>query len=247
MARIAQFILFSLICSAVFIARQHESPTSEVDRLFVYGGDNERERQAFEVLERALKDTPNDYHLLWRAARSYYYFGDGAMGRDRADYFEKGIAASTRAVAENGDGAEGHFWLGSNYGMYCSEKGFIVALKNIGKIRTEFETVLRLNPAYENGATYTALGEIDRQAPRLFGGNIKRAITYLEEGLKLTSTNVGLKESLAEAYADHGQKEDARRQLLELLQMPPSSNAHVLENNRAQEKARKLLAKLGSK
>src|SRR5215831_18158819 len=172
MARIAQFILFSLICSAVFMARQHESPTSEVDRLFVYGGDNERERQAFEVLERALKETPNDYHLLWRAARSYYYFGDGAMGRDRADYFEKGIAASMRAVAENGAGAEGHFWLGSNYGTYYSEKGFVVALKNIGKIRTEFETALRLNPAYEDAGAYTALGEIDRQAPRLFGGNI---------------------------------------------------------------------------
>jgi tetratricopeptide (TPR) repeat protein len=109
------------------------------------------------------------------------------------------------------------------------------------------ETALRLNPAYEDASAYTNLGEIDRQLPRLFGGSVKRAIEYLETGLKLAPRNPELKESLAEAYADAGRKDDARRQLQEVLQLPVTSNVHIVDNRRALEKAQKLLAKLGSK
>src|SRR5262249_53689618 len=155
----------------------------EADRLFGYGADYAHERQALETLERALTNDPNDYQLLWRAARSYFYVGDGAPAKERLGYFERGNAVGQRAVAKNPDGVEGHFWLGACYGGYCREKGGITAFRNVKKVRVEMETVLRLNAGYEDGSAYHALGEIDRQLPRIFGGDLKRSITYLERGL----------------------------------------------------------------
>jgi hypothetical protein len=120
--RIISLLLITLLAQSMARAIQRDArpPSSssaviaEVDRLFVYGGDEAREKQAFDVVDRALKETPNDYQMLWRASRSYYYFGDGATGKDREKFFEQGMEAGKRAIAQNADGVEGHFWFASN-------------------------------------------------------------------------------------------------------------------------------------
>jgi len=224
----------------------NSAATDEADRLFAYGADHAQERQALEILERAITATPSDYQLLWRAARSFYYTADGAAAKDKLNYIQRGIEAGRRAVMENPDGIEGHFWLGANYGGYCREKGGITAFRNVNKVRIEMEFVLRVNPAFEEGTAYMALGEIDRQLPKLFGGNLNRAISYLEQGLKSVPASVEIKYSLAEAYLDANFKDRARRELQESLKLPLSTT-RTNESRRAQEKARKLLEKLDSK
>jgi len=218
---------------------------SEVDRLFGYGADHADERQALELVERALTDAPTDYELLWRAARSYYYVGEGAAAKDRLKYYELGIEVGHRTVATNPESVEGHFWLAANYGGYCREKGGLTAFRTIKRVRAGMETVLQLNDGYEEASAYLALGEIDRQLPRLFGGNLKRSIAYLERGLNIAPTSSEIKCALAEAYLKANRKVEARRQLEELLQLPLI--ARVNENRRAQEKARRLLANLDKK
>jgi Tfp pilus assembly protein PilF len=88
------------------------------------------------------------------------------------------------------------------------------------------------------------LGEIDRQLPRLLGGDDKRAVARLEQGLKIAPQSLEMKLALAEAYLDSNRKTDARRQLEELMNLPLST-ARTNESRRAQEKARNLLTKLG--
>jgi tetratricopeptide (TPR) repeat protein len=219
---------------------------TEADRLFGYGAHQTNERQALEILERALSSDPADYQLLWRAARSYYYVGESAAGKERVRYFERGIDAGKRATQQYADGVEGHFWLGATWGGYCREKGGVTAFKDVKNVRGEMELVLKLNSAYEEGAAYTALGEIDRQLPRLFGGNVKRAIITLESGMKVAPANIEIKFALAEAYADADRKNDARAQLEESLRLPVSSTRGP-ESRRAQENARSLLSKMQSK
>ena len=108
------------------------------------------------------------------------------------------------------------------------------------------ETVLKLKPDYEEGSAYNALGEIDRQLPGLFGGNLKRGIATLEAGLKVAPKNPEIKASLAEAYMEANRKNEARTQLQEALQAPLSST-RASESRRAQERAQKLLTKLQAK
>ena len=216
------------------------NPYQEADNLFTLGDDTARDKQSMGVIERALGANGNDYQWLWRAARVYYFVGDQAAKSEKVSYFEKGISVGQRAVAAQPDGAEGHFWLGCNYGGYSDQKGMLKALTTVSKIRAEMETVLKLNDRYQDGGAYQALGEMDRELPRIFGGNINRSIQRLEQGVSVAPHNLEMKLSLGQAYEEKGRKEDARRMYQEIIQKqsPTKSESHV------QEKAKRLIAKL---
>ncbi len=222
---------------------ESSNPYSEADRLFTFGESTERDKQSLAVVERALAAGTNDYQWLWRAARVYYYVGDEAGTNEKLAYFQKGITVAERAVVAQPNAVEGHFWLAANYGGFSEQKGALKALQMVKKIRAEMETVLRLNDRYQDGGAYLALGEIDKELPRIVGGNLSRAITRLEQGLKVAPHNLEMKLAMAEAYQEDGRNEDARRQLQEIISR--SVNASRAKSERdVQEKARKMLAKL---
>jgi FimV-like protein len=235
-----------LLCASVFAqpkanaAPAPANPFQEADHLFTFGEDTERDKQSLAVVERALAGAGNDYQWLWRAARVYYYVGDDAGKSEKLRYFEKGMDAARRAIAQQPNAVEGHFWLGANYGGYSEQKGALKALTMVKKIRVEMETVLRLNDRYQDGAAYLALGEMDRQLPRLFGGNLNRAIQRLEQGMSVAPQNLEMKLALAQAYQEAGRKEDARRLFQEIVQKQVRTRA----DRDVQEKARRLLSKL---
>jgi FimV-like protein len=235
-----------LLCASVFAqpkanaAPAPANPFQEADHLFTFGEDPERDKQSLAVVERALAGAGNDYQWLWRAARVYYYVGDDAGKSEKLRYFEKGMDAARRAIAQQPNAVEGHFWLGANYGGYSEQKGALKALTMVKKIRVEMETVLRLNDRYQDGAAYLALGEMDRQLPRLFGGNLNRAIQRLEQGMSVAPQNLEMKLALAQAYQEAGRKEDARRLFQEIVQKQVRTRA----DRDVQEKAKRLLGKL---
>lgn len=217
-------------------------PMAEADDLFSYGEDTARDRQALSIIAQALERRPDEYQLLWRAARVYYHVGDDAAAEEKRGYFERGIATGQRAVALQPTGVEGHFWLGANYGGLSEIRGIVQAFQTIKQVRAEMETALRLQASYEDGGAYLALGQLDRQLPRLFGGNITRAIAYLEQGLRVAPQNMSMRLALAQAYLDAGRHEDGQRQLLEMQSMPVLP-ARARANHATQEKARQLLSK----
>lgn len=218
------------------------SPVHEADRVFSHGEDAARDRQSLELIERAVASDPNNYQLLWRLARSSYYVGDEAPSSEKVKYFERGIEAAQKAVALQPGGVEGHFWLGVCYGGVAEVRSALKALQIVKKIRAEMETALRLNDRYEDGNAYLALGEMDRELPRLFGGSTSRAIATLEKGLSVAPKNLNLRLALAQAYLDAGRRDEAVRQLQEILQAPLNP-ARAREQRSIQEKARKLLAR----
>lgn len=249
---ITALLWFPLFAQAESFAVGWRSPIStlststdavaDADALFSYGEDTARDLQALAILTRALGTDAHNYQVLWRAARAYYQVGDDASDREKRHYFERGIEMGQRAIAEQPSSAEGHFWLAANYGGLSEIQGIWQALQMVKQVRTEMETVLRLQPDYEDGSAYRALGEIARQLPRVLGGNLKRAIAYFEQGLRVAPQNMGLKLALAKAYLEAGQHEAGQRQLTEVLQMPVRL-ARAQADRRTQDKARQLLRK----
>lgn len=219
------------------------NPYHEADSLFTFGESTERDKQSLTAIERVLAAGTNDYQWFWRAARAYYYVGEDAGKNEKLAFFQKGIAVAERAVATEPNAVEGHFWLAANYGGFSEQKGALQALQTVKKIRAEMETVLKLNDRYQDGGAYLGLGEMDKELPRIVGGNLSRAITRLEQGLKVAPHNLEIKLALAEAYLEVGRKEDARRQLQEIINRPVNAS-HAKSERHVQEKARKLLAKL---
>jgi tetratricopeptide (TPR) repeat protein len=218
------------------------TPFQEADRLFTYGEDTERDKQALAIIDRELAADATNYQWLWRAARVCYFVGEDAPKNDKLRYFNKGIDAGQRAVAREPNAVEGHFWLAVNHGGFSEQKGVFKALMTVKKIRAGMETVLRLNDRYQDGGAYLALGEMDRQLPRIVGGNLSRAIARLEQGLKVAPHNLELRLALAKAFEEAGRKADAKRELQALLSQPAHTNAE----RHIHEKARRMFEKLGT-
>ncbi len=225
-----------LLATFLFILfLQTPDAIERADRLFSYGENPARDREAFAILQNAVTASAgsSDYQLLWRAARAAYYTGN----------YEKAIANAESAVRIDAKRPEGHFWLGAAYGGVAEKRGMFKALSLIGKVRSEMETVVRIAPAYEDARAYMALCELDRQLPRLLGGNAKRAVTYCEQGIRLAPSNLELKLALARAYEEVGRRADARKQLEELLSLPVNPLRASYDRG-VKEEARRLVPKL---
>ena len=228
-------IAIAAVALLVRIASAQSPAIEQIDRLFSWGEDASRDRRALDLIEQGLAADGNNYQLLWRASRSYYHVGERAPKNDRINSYNQGIKAGEKATAVNANGAEGHYWLGANIGGYCEEDGGIAALRNTRRLRAEMEAVIRLQPEYDRANAFLALGQLDCHLPRLFGGSLQRGTAYLERGLQLAPRNFEIKLALAQAYIDAGRRDDARRQLNEVIAGPPGTN---------REQARKLLTKL---
>lgn len=238
------FILFSLIIFAVTAPALQPSPVERADVLFAARDTGDNLKQATLMMEQLTTREPSNYEAWWRLARLRYYLADREKDASKeSKLLQTGIDAAKRAVALDDKRVEGHFWFAANEGEYADLKGALQSLNLVKTIRKEFEAALAINPAYENGAIYSALGQIDLNLPRLLGGNDRRGIERLEEGLKVGPNNAELAVTLAEVYSKKGRKDEARKLLESVLSGsdPARSPAELAE---LKTKARALLDKL---
>ena len=216
----------SLILITTFILIPvHSEPRSQqknliarADELFAARDNPANIQQSVVLMEQLAAGEPSNYEAWWRLARARYYAGDREKDQTKkAKLFQSGVNAAKKAVALDDKRVEGHFWFGANQGEYADLKGALKSLGLVKTIRKEFESALAINPSYENGAIYSALGQIDLNLPRLFGGNERRGIERLEAGLKAGPDNAELKVTLGEVYQKKGRRDEARRVLESVL------------------------------
>jgi len=102
------------------------------------------------------------------------------------------------------------------------------------------ETVIRQDQGYQNGSAYMVLGLVYLNAPAFAGGDPKKAVTEMEQGLSYGDGNAFLRLHLAEAYLKVGRKADARRQLESIINMIPDKD-YMPEYRESVSAAQKLL------
>lgn len=215
---------------------------AEADKLYAQREDLQHVREALVLLRQARANDPSSYDAAWRISRCDYYLGAHTKDteeRDRA--FADGIVTGHAAARMQDGKPEGHFWLGANYGGKA-QSGSLESLSSVDDIRTEMEAVLRIDESFQRGSAYMVLGQVDLDAPKMFGGDSQRALENLEKGLKFGSDNPLLRFHLARAYMALNRKEDARKQIEAILKMQPDPN-YVPEHNEAVAEAKKLLDK----
>lgn len=215
----------------------------EAEQLYAQRTDLVKVRQGLILLRQALVAEPSNYDVAWRVSKFNYYLGaHSPEDSEQEKAFRDGTEAGKRAVKINPDKPDGHFWLGANYGGNA-EISTLAGLSEIEDIKREMEAVLKLNEGYESGSAYMALGQTYLKAPRIFGGDVAKAIEYLEKGLKFGPNNGLLRLRLAEAYAEARRNDDARKQIDTLLALPATAG-YEAEHNDAVTQARKLQEKL---
>jgi Tfp pilus assembly protein PilF len=213
-------------------------------QLYSQRQDLNRIREAIIFLRQAITKDPGNYEAAWQRAKLDYYLAthtDDATERDKA--FQDGIEVGQLAVKLAGEQPDGHFWLGANYGG-AAQLSAIQGLATVNDIRSEMETVLRLDENYQNGSAYMVLGLLYLNAPSIVGGDPHKAVELMEKGLQAGGEpNALLHLHLAEAYEKVGRSRDARKQIDFILSMKPDEN-YLPEYQEASNGARKLLEEL---
>ena len=235
--------------SAHEIPEAAEAPRAPVAELVkqsdaAYAGraDLNNVREGLKLLRSARSQEPANYEVAWRMARLAYTLGDKSKDEaERKKAFTEGVAAGKAAVAAEPSKPEGHFWLGANTGGEAQVLGPLSGLSAAKGLRERMGTVLKIDEGFQGGSAYMVLGRLDTELPTMLGGNVKRAISTLEQGLKYGDQNSLLRLRLAEAYLADKRKDDARKQLNFIFQMKPHPD-FLPEHEEATTKARELLA-----
>ena len=202
-------------------------------------------RRAADLWNAAFADNPRDFDSAWKLSRADYWLGGHAPQSEERGYYEKGMEAARRAIVIEPNKPEGHFWLGANMGALAEAAGIGAGLKYRKPIKTELETVLRLNPAFLDGSADRALGRWYYKVPRLFGGSHKQAEEHLKAALKYKENSTVTHYFLAELYADDGRVADARAEVQKVLDAPIDPE-WAPEDQEWKTKARQLLTTLKS-
>jgi len=193
-------------------------PAPNPDQLFA-----ERENLSHaEAAEKIWQGFPtSDFEAAWKLARVEYWIGGHA--RDdaaRRAALERGVAAGTRAAGLDARRPEGYFWRAANMGALAESFGIMQGLKYRGKIKSDLETVLKLDAAWQQGSADRALGRWYAKVPGLFGGSATEAEAHYRASLRYNSKSTASLFFLAELLIDKKKTAEASDLLRQILEAP---------------------------
>ncbi len=206
-----------LISSCILLFYISAASAQSPDALYTDRAHLASARQAAAIWMAALSTTPASVDAAWKLARADYWLGGHAPESERRRFLEEGIAAGRTAAAIDARRPEGHFWIAANMGALAESFGIRAGLKYRTPIRTELETVLRLDPAFQGGSADRALGRWYFKVPRLFGGDRKLSEQHLRTSLRYQPASTASHFFLAELLLDEGRKPEALVELQAVL------------------------------
>jgi tetratricopeptide (TPR) repeat protein len=235
--------LIALAIALLSCGAHAQDAAKDPDRLYA---DRERVQSAVDaaaVWDARVTNDPKDFESLWKLARACYWLGGHVAPDNRRQEFERGIAAAQKAVALRADRPEGHFWMAANMGAMAESFGLRAGIKYRSPVKKALETVLMLDPGFQDGSADRALGRWYLKVPRLFGGSKDKSVEHLQRSLKYDPTSLASLYFLAETYAEMDRRDDARREAQKVI----DGQIHAEwapEDREFKQKAKDLLAKL---
>jgi hypothetical protein len=179
-----------------------------------------RAREAAAIWEARLAADPRDFESAWKVARAMYWIGGHDAQTARRAALERGVTAGRQAAALQPSRPEGHFWMAANMGALAESFGLRQGLKYRGRIKDALDTVLRLDPAFQNGSADRALGRWHFRVPGLFGGSKKKSEEHLRRSLTYGPASSASHFFLAETLFELGRDREAREELNAVLAAP---------------------------
>src|SRR6185295_18133800 len=224
-------------------AKMAADKVAEAEPLYEGRDDMTKARTAVTVLRQAHAADYSNYEAAWKLARAAFFVGDRTDNdTERDDMFREGTMAGKAAVQLQPNKPEGHFWLGANYGGTAAHST-LSNLSSFQDIKGEMEAVLKLDESYQGYSAYLGLGRLYLQAPKVLGGDVGKAIDYLEKGLKLNPNNTVMRFHLAEAYEANTRDAEAKKEIETIIATTPDPK-YIAEHKMAVDKAKKLQEKI---
>lgn len=219
-----------------------QSP-ADPDALYAGRADVASARQAAEIWKARLQQNPKDFESAWKIARAGYWLGTHGPEAERRTSLEQGIAAGRKAVALESNRPEGHFWIAANMGALAESFGLRQGIKYRGQIKDELLTVLRLDPAFQQGSADRALGRWYFKVPGLFGGSNTKSEEHLRRSLTYDPSDSASLYFLAETLIDMKRQSEAKV-ILDRLIAAPVNPEWAAEDREFKDKAQRLVRTL---
>ena len=238
---------YILVSAAIWPAPAPARQASpDPDALYAGRADLGSARRAEAIWAERLAANPGDFESAWKLARARYWLGGHAPEAERKTLLERGIAAGRAAVAIDQGRPEGHFWIAANMGALAESFGLRQGLKYRGDIKSALLTVLKIDPAFQQGSGDRALGRWYFKVPGLFGGSKTQSEAHLRRSLAIAPQSTASHFFLAETLLDAGKRDEARAELQRVLDAPLDPD-WTPEDREFKDKARRLLASLGQR
>ena len=138
-----------------------QTDDSHADALYADRENLASARKAAELWSAVLDrnpQAPSSFEPAWKLSRACYWLGGHVPEQERRAFLEHGIDAGQRAIALQPNRPEGHFWIAANMGSLAESFGVRQGLKYRKPVKEALETVLRLDPAFQEGSADRALG-----------------------------------------------------------------------------------------
>ena len=201
------------------------------------------------LVQAGLARDPNDYDLLWRAARFYFWASDDpGLPRDQRSRLGKdGWDIAEHAIAVNPNDVAGYYWAAVNMGNYALGLGVMKALSSglEGKFRDRLGKAATLNDGYEWGGIETAWGRFFDKLPWPKRDR-KQAEEHLRRALQINPSALRARLYLGILYLNSDRPRQAKA-VLDEVTAAPVGRYDAPEERRAKALAEGLQPELASK
>ena len=122
---------------------------AKIDALYAKRDDPASAKELEAAISEALKASPDDYGILWRASRQKYWLSDALVIEDRLkkQLGKEGWALGDRATKVNPNGVEGLYFAAIGMGSYSQAAGILKALGEgiEGQYNERLDKAIKLN------------------------------------------------------------------------------------------------------
>jgi hypothetical protein len=190
--------------------------------------------------DAAVKASPADYALLWRAARWKWWQADGTSGDLKKRLGKEAWELGDRAVKVNPNGVEGQYFTAVSIGAYSQAVGVLHALGEglESKFNDRLDTAMKLDAAYASCGPIIAKGRYYFELPWP-KRSLSKSAGLLGKAVAQCGTNIRAYVYLAETQLKDG---DAKKAKETLAKAPADVTYDPAEGQRAQAMAKRIQA-----
>ncbi len=179
--------------------------------------------------------------LEWKITRVYWILAKRAINKkERMKYYKEGIKSGALAVEMDKDNTNAHLWYSLIVGSSAMEQGAMNTIYNLDRIKSGFETALKLDKTNSNA--YAGLSSWYYHIPALLGGNKNKAFELIEKAINVEPNYTAPRILKAEFLINEKKYSQAFRALETVIQI--DNPAVVGDGIEDKAKARKMLMEL---
>lgn len=224
------------------LALADDQAIAKIDALYAKRNDPAAMKEHDAALAEALKANPNDYALLWRAARMKYYIADGLPNGDaRKRAGREAWDAAERALKANPKGVEASYYAAVSIGAYSEAVGILSALAEglEGKFNERLDYAIKMNSTLDHCGPLMAKGRYYFELPWP-KRDVAKSIQMFEKSIEKCPESLRGYVYLAESLVDDGKTKEAKEAIAKALN--GSTAYDPVEGQHAKESAKKLVA-----